>query len=90
MGQSIRLSELAGKNIVNIYDGSRLGSVQESDLIFEAETGDIVEMVVPGRGGLLAGRLDRGTLHIPWQAIHKIGQEVIIVDLGQRPSRYRR
>ena len=90
MGQSIRLSELAGKNIVNIYDGSRLGSVQESDLLFEAETGRITEMVVPGRGGLLAGRLERGALRIPWQAIHKIGREVIIVDLGQRPTKYRR
>ena len=86
MGQIIRLSELSGKNIVNIFDGSRLGSVQESDLLFEAGTGEITEMVVPGRGGLLAGR-DRGTLRIPWQAIHKIGREVIIVDLGQRPSR---
>ena len=90
MGQSIRLSELAGKNIVNIYDGSRLGSVQESDLLFEAETGEITEMVVPGRGGLLAGRSERGMLRIPWQSIHKIGREVIIVDLGQRPNRHHR
>ena len=90
MGQSIRLSELAGKNIVNISVGSRLGSVQESALLFEAETGEITEMVVPGRGGLLAGRLERGTLRIPWRSIHKIGREVIIVDLGQRPNRYHR
>lgn len=90
MGQRVRLSELVGKNIVNIYDGIRLGSIQDSDMTFDAESGVIEEILVPGRGSFWLGRSERGYLHIPWRAIHKIGQEVVIVDLGQSPAKYRR
>lgn len=90
MGQTVRLSDLVGKNIVNIYDGIRLGSIQDSDMIFDAESGIVEEILVPGRGSFFMGRSERGYLHIPWQAIHKIGREVVIVDLGQSPGKYRR
>ena len=87
MGQEMRLSQLAGKNIVNIYDGSRLGSVQESDLLFEAETGEIIEMIIPPRSSRWSGHSERGALRIPWRAIHKIGREVMIVDLGNHAGK---
>lgn len=90
MGDTIRLSELTGKNIVNIYDGVRLGTVQESDMTFHTETGMIEAMVVPNRSGLAGLWLDKGGLHIPWQAVNKIGREVIIVDLGQSPMKFKR
>jgi sporulation protein YlmC with PRC-barrel domain len=35
----MRLGELMGKEIVNIYNGARLGIVGESDLAFDLETG---------------------------------------------------
>ena len=38
---SVRLSDLIGKDIVNIQNGSRLGTVADSDLVIQAETGEI-------------------------------------------------
>ncbi|MGQ9513085.1 PRC-barrel domain-containing protein, partial [Thermodesulfitimonas sp.] len=37
----MRLGELIGKEIVNLYDGARLGVVGESDLTIDAETGQV-------------------------------------------------
>lgn len=38
----MRLSELVGKHIVNIYDGARLGTVGDSDLVIDTETGKLM------------------------------------------------
>lgn len=85
----VRLSELIGKDIVNIQNGSRLGTVADSDLIIEAETGEIESIVLPSRAGLL-NLWDRTNLTIPWTAVKKIGAEVIIVDLDDTHMRYKR
>lgn len=86
----IRLSELMGKNIVNIYDGVRLGVVQEADISFDSQNGRLEEMLLPSRGGLYSLFGEKGQLAIPWQSIHKIGREVIIVDMGQSQQKGRR
>ncbi len=83
----MRLSELVGKEIVNIYDGARLGTVGESDLIIDAETGFIESIILPGKGNIFSVWLDKQHLIIPWQSVKKIGSEVIIVELdGTHPS----
>ena len=43
---TVRLSELAGKNIVNIYDGVRLGVIYEPNLTFVPETGKLELLLV--------------------------------------------
>lgn len=85
----VRLSELIGKDIVNIQNGSRLGTVADSDLVIEAETGEIESIILPSRAGLL-NLWDRTNLTIPWSAVKKIGAEVIIVDLDDTHMRYKR
>lgn len=77
----MRLSDLVGKEIVNIYDGVRLGTVGESDLVVDAETGSIESIIMPNKGNVFSVWLDRQQLIIPWQAVKKIGSEVIIVEL---------
>lgn len=77
----MRLGELIGKEIVNIYDGARLGAVGESDLVIDAETGQIESIVLPNKGNFISLWLDKQQLVIPWQSVKKIGTEVIIVDL---------
>ncbi|WP_027718234.1 YlmC/YmxH family sporulation protein [Desulfovirgula thermocuniculi] len=79
----MRLNELAGKEIVNLYDGSRLGVVGESDVVIDTETGQIQAIILPRRGGPIGFWLDRQQLVIPWEAVRKIGAEFIIVDLEQ-------
>lgn len=77
---SVRLSELIGKDIVNIQNGSRMGTVADSDLVIQAETGEIESIILPSRGGLLSF-WDKSNYAIPWNSVRKIGPEVIIVDL---------
>lgn len=86
----VRLTELAGKEIVNIYDGARLGVVGESDLTIDIETGQVHSIIVPRRGNPLGFWLDRQSLVIPWESVRKIGSEVIIVDLDQAHLSLRR
>ncbi|HBQ24818.1 MAG: YlmC/YmxH family sporulation protein [Syntrophomonadaceae bacterium] len=77
----MRLNELVGKEIVNIYDGMRMGTVGESDMLVDQESGDIISIILPNRGNAFNFWADRQKLVIPWEAVKKIGREVIVVDL---------
>lgn len=86
---AVRLSELIGKDIVNIQNGSRLGTVADSDLVISAETGEIDSIILPSKSGLF-NILDRNNLQIPWSSVRKIGAEVIIVELDDTHMRYKK
>ena len=73
--------------MVNIYDGMRMGTVGESDMLVNGETGDIVSIILPNRGNAFTFWADRQKLVIPWEAVKKIGREVIVVDLDQTHMR---
>lgn len=81
--ETIRLSDLTGKNVVNIYDGVRLGTIYEPMLAFDEATGRLEQLYLGGRNGLTGNWSEKNSLCIPWHNVHKIGQEVVIVDLGQ-------
>jgi len=83
-------SELVGKEIVNTYDGTRLGTVGDSDLIIDTESGEIDSIILPNKGNLINFWVDRQHLIIPWETVKKIGNEVIIVDLDETHPRLRR
>jgi len=74
----MKYSELAGKEIVDIDEGVRLGVVNETDLILDLTTGTIRSIVIPYRRSLF----NRKELIIPWHGIKKIGVDLIIVDLS--------
>lgn len=78
----MRLSELVGKEIINLNDGARLGVVGESDVVIEINSGQIESIILPNKGNMFnfwGG--EKNQLVIPWQSIKKIGSEVIIVEL---------
>lgn len=78
----MRMSELASKDIINLTNGGKLGSLGDCDLLIDPQTGAIEAIVVPGRG-----RINRGQrLEIPWAAIRRVGPEVMIVDLADAPK----
>lgn len=83
----MRLAELAGKEIININDGARLGVVGETDLAIDVETGTIHSIILPRRGGMLNFWSEKHELVIPWEAVKKIGMEVIIVTIDQAAPR---
>lgn len=83
------LSELIGKEIININDGIKLGIVGDSDLIINPESGEIESIIMPNRGNFVNLWIDRQRMVVPWDAVRKIGREVIVVDLDQTHLRMR-
>lgn len=86
----MRLSELAGKEIINIFDGVRLGTIGDSDLVIDPENGEVASIVLPQRSGFLNFWLERREMVIPWSTVKKIGDEVVIVDLDRTYSLYQK
>ncbi|MCR4926042.1 MAG: YlmC/YmxH family sporulation protein [Clostridiales bacterium] len=72
-----RVTQLRAKEIVNIKDGSRLGSL--CDIELDTRTGQLISIIVYGESrfmGLL-GRDD--DIVIPWDKINIIGDDTILV-----------
>lgn len=87
------LSDLAGKEIINLHNGAKLGLVGDADLDISAN-GAVEAIILTSRGGFSGfwsskGERDRENLVIPWQTVKKVGSEVIIVDLQNRSERIR-
>lgn len=87
------LSDLAGKEIINLYDGAKLGLVGDADLDISVN-GSVEAIILTSRGGFSGfwgsrGDRDREILVIPWQTIKKIGFEVIIIDLHNKSETVR-
>lgn len=76
----MNLSEVAGKEIVNLVTGERLGVVGECDLIIEDTTGKILALLIPRERGFFGFRKDRSVLEVPWRNVKKIGNDMIIIE----------
>src|SRR5579875_1098250 len=75
----MRISELQAKDVVNVEDGKRLGTI--GDMEIDLDSGLIRSIVIPGQGrffGMVGSTQDYVT---PWNQIVKIGTDVILVDL---------
>ncbi len=86
----MRLSELIGKEIINIFDGARLGTIGDSDLIIDPESGEIESIILPQRSNFFNLWVDRQELIVPWETVKKIGSEVIIVELDRTYNIYKK
>lgn len=79
--RTIRLSDLEGKEVINLVDGARLGVIGEADMLIDVHTGEIHSIVLPQRNTFFNMWTDRQNMIIPWEAVKRIGNEVIIVEL---------
>lgn len=70
-------NEIRAREIINIYDGKRLGRAQ--DIVFEKETGQVSGIIVPGVSKFLRKSDD---IFIPITKIKRIGDDVILVALS--------
>ena len=70
----MRLSELQTKEIVNIKDGKRIGTI--IDVIVEAN-GSINKLVLEEKRGR---KFQREESEIKWSSIIKIGDDIILID----------
>lgn len=73
-----RIAELRYKEVISVADGSRFGYV--GDMEIDLESGQVRALVVPGRRrlfGLFGREADR---YIPWAAVRRFGEDIILVE----------
>lgn len=81
----MRLSELGGKEIIGLDTGERMGVISDSDLVINPENGNIQSMILPGVSFFGFGK-KREDIVIPWDAIVKIGPDMVIIQLNQQEN----
>lgn len=73
----ITFNGLRTKEVVNLYDGKRLGRI--SDVSFDKRTGRVLGFIMPGIKKVFKKSED---LFIPLEMIKKIGDDVILIRLA--------
>lgn len=73
-----RVTELRYKELIDIRDGARYGCVGDVEL--DTDTGQVKALVVYGRLRLfgLLGREEDAV--IPWSAVKRFGEDIILVE----------
>ncbi|SFS59870.1 YlmC/YmxH family sporulation protein [Marininema halotolerans] len=80
----MRWSELAGKELIDIAGGERMGSLGQADLVIDPENGK-VEALLLSIGSSWFGRQQEEKM-IRWKHIRKIGPEMVIVEVDHPSS----
>lgn len=83
-----RIADLKYKEVISVTDGSRFGFV--GDMEVDLDSGQVRALVVPGRlrlFGLLGREEDR---YIPWEAVRRFGEDIILVEDAPQPRLPRR
>jgi YlmC/YmxH family sporulation protein len=84
----MRLSELAGKELVDVRTGTRMGVLGAADLYVDEESGR-VEAILLAQSGFGIGRR-KADVVIAWSAIVKVGPDMIILDSEEAGVRQKR
>lgn len=79
----MRLSQLSGKEIIDLENGERLGMVGQADLVINEDTG-LIEAIILPEVSFFGFKRKREAITIPWQAVRKIGPEMMIIELSER------
>jgi YlmC/YmxH family sporulation protein len=72
-----RIAELRNKEVINICDGERLGYIYDVEV--EIETGCVVSIIVPERGGFFSLFGAREYV-IPWSDVKRVGDDIVLVE----------
>ncbi len=74
----LRLSDLQTKNIVNIIDGRNVGNIIDVNV---SEDGTIESLIIEANKSFFSLNRESDT-EINWKDIAKIGEDVILVKIG--------
>ena len=73
----ITFNELKDKEIINIYDGKKLGKA--IDISFDKDMASVIGIIVPGEHKIFRKTQD---IFIPISNIKKIGEDVMLVKIA--------
>ena len=79
----MRLSQLSGKELIDIEKGRKLGVLGQTDLLFDEKTGLLKELIIPKSSWMGLKRKDQ-EISIPWEHIETIGRDMIILQNHQK------
>lgn len=77
----MRISEIRNKQVINVFDGSRLGHFGDMDITFNPKSGKIIAFELNRSLGF--GIKDTESIIIPWTSIAKFGKDMILVELSR-------
>lgn len=72
----MRLSDMAGKEVINVFDGTRMGVFGDADLLLEIETGRIRQLYLSS-GGV---RRRRNAHAVSWSDVVRIGPDLVVIN----------
>ena len=79
----MRISELAGKEIIEVGQARSLGTITDPEVEIDTETGRVVSIVIPGRRRGLLPLWREPDLMIPWSRVKTIGPEIVLVEMPE-------
>ena len=79
MCEGVLFSQLQEKDVINICDGQNLGNI--TDLVLDLKGGLIMTIVVEEGGRCVSFLSKTQGYFIPWCAIKKIGEDIILIEV---------
>ena len=76
----MRLSELSGKEIVDVNRAERLGILGQTDLEINVQSGQIEALLIPTLKWF-GMKKQGGEIRVEWKQIKKIGNDMLIIDM---------
>lgn len=76
----ITFTELCRKEVINVCDGSRLGSISEIE--FDSCNGQISLLILSRNQGLFSFKNEH-RIQLPWNRLECIGDDTILVKLSK-------
>jgi len=77
----MRLSELVGKEVVNLTDATRLGVIRNAQALIDTDAGRVEALLVPYDRPVSVLRRHHRLLAVPWRAVRRMGREIVIVEV---------
>ena len=81
----MRLSELSGKEIVDVNRAERLGVLGQTDLEINEKNGQIEALLIPTLKWF-GMKKQGGEIRVEWSQIKKIGNDMMIIDMEQQEN----
>lgn len=76
----MRLSELGGKEIIDMKKAERMGVLGQTDLEINLRTGEINCLIIPTGKWM---RKNHGEIRVPWTNIRTVGTEMVIIEVPE-------